>query len=320
MNKYAIIMGGGKGTRMKSDLPKVLHELLGEPFLAHSIATLKQAGAERVITITGYRHDLVEEVMKGQCEFAVQEPQLGTGHAVMQAHQLENEEGITIVANGDCPTVTKETYEKLYAMMESENAEMAVLTAVPDDSAAYGRVIRRADGTVEKIVEFKDADEQEKAVREINTGIYAFDNKSLFEVLKLIKNNNANHEYYITDLVEILQSLGKKVIAVACEDFMEAAGMNDCVEQATVEAYLRDRINHKWMKEGVTIHDPKNTWIGPFAEFGHDVVIYPGTHIFGHSKIGSHVTLLPGVYGENVTIADNTVVEPYTVIRKNQEK
>ena len=114
MKKYAIIMGGGKGTRMKSDLPKVLHELLGEPFLSHSIAALKAAGAERIITITGYRHELVQEVMKGQCEFAVQEPQLGTGHAVMQAHQLENEDGITIVANGDCPTVTAETYAVRY--------------------------------------------------------------------------------------------------------------------------------------------------------------------------------------------------------------
>ena len=315
MKKYAIIMGGGKGTRMKSDLPKVLHELLGEPFLAHSIAALKAAGAERIITITGYRHGLVQEVMKGQCEFAVQEPQLGTGHAVMQAHQLENEDGLTIVANGDCPTVTAETYEKLYAMMESEGAQMAVLTAVPDDSLSYGRVIRREDGTVEKIVEYKDCNENEKAVREINTGIYAFDNRSLFEGLKLLKNDNANHEYYITDLVEILQNLGKKVIAVKCSDFMEAAGMNDCVEQANVEAYLRDRINHRWMKEGVTIHDPKNTWIGPFAEFGHDVVIYPGAHILGHSRIGNHVTILPGFYGHDVTLDDDQVIEPYTVIR-----
>lgn len=316
MNRYAIIMGGGKGTRMKSDLPKVLHELLGEPFLAHSIAALKNAGAQRVITVTGYRYDLVQEVMKGQCEFAVQQPQLGTGHAVMQAHQLENEEGITIVANGDCPTVTTETYQKLYSMMESENAQMAVLTAVPDDTASYGRVIRREDGTVEKIIEFKDANEEERAVREINTGIYAFDNRSLFEGLKLIKNDNANHEYYITDLVEILQTLGKTVIGVKCEDFMEAAGMNDCLEQSNVEAYLRDRINHKWMKEGVTIHDPENTWIGPFVTFGHDVVIYPGTHIFGHSTVGNHVTLLPGFYGEDVSLEDNQVIEPYTVMRR----
>ena len=219
MNRNAIVMGGGKGTRMKSDLPKVLHELLGEPLLAHSIATLKQAGAQRIVTITGYRYDLVQEVMAGQCEFAIQEPQLGTGHAVMQAHQLEKEEGITIVANGDCPTVTVETYRALYEQLEKENAQMAVLTAVPADNGAYGRVIRREDGTVEKIVEFKDANEQERSVREVNAGIYAFDNQTLFAGLKLLKNDNANHEYYITDLVEIIQNMGKKVIAVKCDDW-----------------------------------------------------------------------------------------------------
>ena len=106
------------------------------------------------------------------------------------------------------------------------------------------------------------------------------------------------------------------MIGVKCEDFMEAAGMNDCLEQSNVEAYLRDRINHKWMKEGVTIHDPENTWIGPFVTFGHDVVIYPGTHIFGHSTVGNHVTLLPGFYGEDVSLEDNQVIEPYTVMRR----
>lgn len=315
MNRNAIVMGGGKGTRMKSDLPKVLHELLGEPLLAHSIATLKEAGAQRIVTITGYRYDLVQEVMAGQCEFAVQEQQLGTGHAVMQAHQLEKEEGITVVANGDCPTVTVETYRALYEQLEKENAQMAVLTAVPADNGAYGRVIRREDGTVEKIVEFKDANEQERQVREVNAGIYAFDNQTLFAGLKQLKNDNANHEYYITDLVEIIQNMGKKVIAVTCDDWQEAAGMNDCVEQSISERYLSDRINHHWMKEGVTIHDPKNTWIGPFVTFGHDVVIYPGAHIFGHSRIGNHVTLLPGFYGRDVSIEDNTTVDPYTVMK-----
>lgn len=316
MKKNAIIMGGGKGTRMKSDLPKVLHELLGEPLLTHSIATLKEAGAERIVTITGYRAELVQEVMAGQCEFAVQNPQLGTGHAVMQAKQLEHEDGITVVANGDCPCVRVETYRALYEQLEKENAQMAVLTDIPDDSAAYGRVVRRADGTVEKIVEFKDANEEERAIREVNAGIYAFDNQTLFEALKQLKNDNANHEYYITDLVEIIQNMGKKVIAVVCEDWLEAAGMNDCVEQSVSERYLADRINHKWMKEGVTMHDPKNTWIGPFVTFGHDVVIYPGAHILGHSKIGNHVTLLPGFYGRDVEIEDNTEVAPYTVMTK----
>ena len=186
--RNAIIMAGGKGTRMKSVLPKVLHKILNEPMASMVIRSLKEAGAERIVTVVGYQHELVEKELAGQCEFAVQEPQL---------------------ASGDCPCVRSETYAKMYE--ELGDADMAVLTAVPDDNGAYGRVIRREDGTVEKIVEFKDANEEERNVREINTGIYAFKTESLFEGLKLIKNENAQHEYYLTDLVEILQNLGKKV-------------------------------------------------------------------------------------------------------------
>ncbi len=235
--KNAVIMAAGKGTRMKSELPKVLHEVLGKTMIQRDVDNLKAAGAERIIVITGYRHELVEEAMKGQCEFAVQEPQLGTGHAVMQARQLENETGITLVANGDCPCVQPSTYASLYEACT--DADMVVLTAVPEDAAAYGRVIRNSDGTVEKIVEFKDCSDDEKAVNEVNTGIYAFDNKALFEGLKLLKNNNAQNEYYITDLVEILKNLGRTVKAVKAPDWREVQGINDHNELARAETYLQ---------------------------------------------------------------------------------
>ncbi len=292
--KNAIIMAGGKGTRMKSELPKVLHKILNEPMAKLVIDSLKEAGCERIVTIVGYQHELVEKALEGQCEFAVQEPQLGTGHAVMQARQLENESGITIVASGDCPCVRSETYQKLYEQLG--DADMAVLTAIPDDNGAYGRIIRREDGTVEKIVEFKDATEEEKEVREINTGIYAFQNKALFEGLKLIKNDNAQQEYYLTDLVEILQSLGKKVIAIQCDDWHEVEGINDCVAQAEASEYLRDRINLHWMKEGVTLVDPKNTYIGPKVTFGHDVIVYPNTYLYGTTSVRDNTEVMPGTY------------------------
>ena len=292
--KNAIIMAGGKGTRMKSELPKVLHKILNEPMAKLVIDSLKEAGCDRIVTIVGYQHELVEKALEGQCEFAVQEPQLGTGHAVMQARQLENESGITIVASGDCPCVRSETYEKLYEQLG--DADMAVLTTVPDDNGAYGRIIRREDGTVEKIVEFKDASEEEKKVREINTGIYAFKNASLFEGLKLIKNDNAQHEYYLTDLVEILQSLGKKVVAIPCDDWREVEGINDCVAQAEASEYLRDRINLHWMKEGVTLVDPKNTYIGPKVTFGHDVIVHPNTYLYGKTTVKDNTEVYPGTY------------------------
>lgn len=292
--KNAIIMAGGKGTRMKSELPKVLHKILNEPMLGLVINSLKDAGCERIVSVVGYQHELVEKALEGQCEFAIQEPQLGTGHAVMQAKQLENETGMTIVASGDTPCVKSETYSKLYEQLGE--ADMAVLTTVPDDNASYGRVIRRQDGTVEKIVEFKDANEEEKAVREINTGIYVFKNESLFEGLKLIKNDNAQHEYYLTDLVEILQSLGKKVIAIECDDWKEVEGINDCVAQAEASEYLQERINLEHMKNGVTLVDPRNTYIGPYVTFGHDVIVHPNTYLYGKTNVKDNTEVLPGTY------------------------
>lgn len=290
--KNAIIMAGGKGTRMKSEKPKVLHEVLHEPMVSLVIHALKEAGAERIITVVGYRHEEVEKVAAGQCEFAVQEPQLGTGHAVMQAKALENETGITIVASGDCPCVSSATYARMYE--EIKDADMVVLTAVPDDNGAYGRVIRRADGSVSRIVEFKDANEEERKVQEVNTGIYAFRTEALFEGLKHLGNDNAQHEYYLTDLVEILQNLGRKVIAVQCGSWQEVSGINDCAALAEAGLWLRRRINARLMREGVTIVDPENTYIGPYVKFGHDVTVYPGTHIYGHSEIGDYAEIMPG--------------------------
>lgn len=292
--RNAIIMAGGKGTRMKSVQPKVLHKVLDEPMAGLVIHALKEAGAERIVTVVGYRHEEVEEALKGQCEFAVQEPQLGTGHAVMQARQLEHETGITVVASGDCPCVRSATYAMMYEALS--DADMCVLTAVPDDNGAYGRVIRRKDGTVEKIVEYKDASEEERAVREINTGIYAFKTEALFEGLKHITNDNAQHEYYLTDLVEILQKLGKKVIAVNCDDWHEVEGVNDNVALAEAGKYLQKRINTAWMKEGVTMIDPDNTYIGPYVTFGHDVTVYPNTYLYGHTVVEDGAVVMPGTF------------------------
>ena len=230
-------MGAGKGTRMKSELPKVLHEVNGTSMIRTIYNNLKKAGADRIIAIVGYKHELVEKEMEGLCEFAVQEPQLGTGHAVMQAKQLENEGGITLVVNGDCPCVRPETYKKLFEACE--DVDMVLLTCTPEDTAAYGRVVRDEDGYVKKIVEFKDCDEEEKAIKEINTGIYAFKTDALFEGLKELNNDNAQNEYYITDLVEILNQKGCKVTAVIAQDEQEVQGVNDHEELHRAEQYLK---------------------------------------------------------------------------------
>ncbi len=292
--KNAIVLAAGKGTRMRSDTPKVLHNVLEMPMVELIVQNLKQAGADRVVTVVGYGADDVKKAMEGKCEFALQQPQLGTGHAVMCANQLEGEEGFTLVVNGDCPCIESDTLKALYEAVE--DADMAVLTVSLDDAKSYGRVIRDENNQVLRIVEFKDCNEEEAKVKEINTGIYAFNNKALFEGLKKVTNDNAQQEYYITDLVEILNSEGKKVKAVLTTNMEEVQGVNDCVELAHANAYLREKINTKWMKEGVTMVDPKNTYIGPNVTFGHDVVLHPNVYIYGTCHIGDCVVVKPNSY------------------------
>lgn len=309
--KNAIIMAGGKGTRMKSELPKVLHKILEEPMVGLQIRSLRKAGIERIVTIVGYRHEDVEKEMAGQCEFALQEPQLGTGHAVMQAKQLEKETGTTIVANGDCPLISAETYQKMLACLG--DADMAILTAVPEDSKAYGRVIRQADGTVAKVVEYKDANEEEKAVREINTGIYAFNNQSLFAGMKLLKNDNAQKEYYLPGLVEIMIAQGKKVIAIPASNWEECEGVDDNTALAQASKYLKHQINAHWMQEGVTIIDPDSTYIGPDVTFGHDITVHPNTYLYGKTIVEDGAEILPGCYTKNAVIHKNEILGPFCV-------
>ena len=292
MKKNAVIMAAGKGTRMHSDLPKVLHKIMDEPMISMISSSLQKAGAERQIAVVGYGRDLVMKEMEGRVEFAVQEPQLGTGHAVMQARQLEGEDGMTLVVNGDGPCISPDTYRSLYDALAGY--DMVILTCIPEEPRAYGRVIRGADNAVDRIVEYKDANEEERAVREVNMGSYAFDNRKLFEALKDLKNNNAQNEYYITDLVAIFNARGWKVGAVVAEDTDEVQGINDCVELAKATAYLRNRINLEWMKRGVTIMDPAVTYIGPDVVIGHDVVIYPNTYLFGKTVISDGSVILPG--------------------------
>ncbi len=305
--KNAVVMAAGKGTRMHSDVPKVLHEVLGLPMAELIVRELKKAGAERIITVTGFGHEEVERALAGQCEFALQEPQLGTGHAVMQAKALEGEEGVTVVANGDTPCVRAETFVRLYEACE--DADMVILTVQLDPSVAYGRIIRSEDGTVDRIVEFKDADEAERAVTEMNAGLYAFRNKELFAGLKELRSDNAQHEYYITDLVEIFRRKGLKVKALISDDPSEVQGVNDPVELARANAALQERINTEWMKKGITIIDPKSVFISPYTVIGRDTVIYPNVQLYGHTEIGAGVYLLGGSVLYDTIVNDGAVIE-----------
>lgn len=332
--KSAIIMAAGKGTRMHSQLPKVMHKVCQKPMLGHILDQLKKAQLDRIVTVVGYGHEQVQAAMEGQTEFVLQSPQLGTGHAVMQtAPLLSREEGKTLVVNGDCPCVQSETYQ---AMMDAlEDCGMVVLTAVLQDPRQYGRVVRNPQGMIEKIVEYKDATEEERKIQEINTGIYCFDNQALFRYLKELQNDNAQQEYYITDLVEIFNRSGLGVRAKVIEDSQEAAGINDKKELAQANRWMQKKINERWMEAGVTLINPDSTYIGPDVVLGQDVTLYPNVYLEGNTVIGEGTTILPQSFLVNAVIGkhcridssritdsvihDEVTVGPFAHLRMNCE-
>ena len=302
--KQAIIMAAGKGTRMMSEKPKVLHKVCGRTMIEHLVSTIREVDVDRICTIVGYGRDEVMEVMDGKCEFAVQDPQLGTGHAVMMAKQFEGLKGKTLVVNGDCPCLSKQTFEEMFRQID-EAAPMCILTVVLGDPKSYGRVIKNPDGSVKKIVEFKDSNDEEKKVREINTGIYCFDNELLFRYLQEIRNTNAQQEYYITDLVEIFNSHGHKVRAYVTENVEEVQGVNNKLELAAANSYLRGLINRKLMTAGVEMIDPDNIYISEGVVFGRECTVYPNVVIEGECKIGNNTVIGPGTYIRNAEIGND---------------
>lgn len=204
--RSAIVLAAGKGTRMKSDKCKVMHEVLHKPMIGHIVESLRKANVDRIVVVVGHGAESVKEYLKDSVEYALQEPQLGTGHAAMQAEMLKEEKGDTIILCGDGPCIQSETILKVFEA--NKDHACSVVTAVLEDGARYGRIVRNEKNLVEKIVEAKDCSSEELEIKEINTGIFCFKNELLFEGLKEIKNNNAQNEYYLTDLVEIFNKKG----------------------------------------------------------------------------------------------------------------
>lgn len=312
MERFAVILAAGKGTRMKSKLYKVLHPVLGKPMVEHVVDQLDQIGVSRQIVIVGHGAEAVQDTLGTRVEYAVQEEQLGTGHAVQMAEaELAGKSGATLVVCGDTPLLTAETLEALLAHHEAQQAKVTVLTAIADDAIGYGRVVRGEDGNVTKVVEHKDASEAELAINEINTGTYVFDNELLFDALKQVGNNNAQGEYYLPDVISIAKEAGEVVAAHTAPTFDETIGVNDRVALSQAEAIMRKRTNERLMREGVTFMDPASTYISPDVVIGSDTVIYPGTVILGKTTIGSEC-----VIGPNSDIR-NSVIEDHAVVRQS---
>lgn len=327
-----IILAAGKGTRMKSALPKVLHKAGGKAMLAHVLDAAKEAGARRNVVVVGFGGEAVERALAGEAEFVTQAEQLGTGHAVLQAEPMLREtRGTVLVLCGDTPLLTGALLKKLIAEHAAAGAKATVLTAVMPDATGYGRVIRAEDGTVEKIVEHKDATAEERAVREVNSGIYCFASTDLFAALHEVGNDNAQGEYYLPDVLEILRKKGEKIFAVAADDYEETLGVNSRAQLAASEKILRRRKNEELMAAGVTLMDPDTTYVDADVVVGRDTVIYPGVWLEGATVIGEGCEIGPNSRfqnvkaGANVTahfcyaheceIADGATLGPYVHIR-----
>ena len=240
-NKFcALILAAGKGTRMKSELAKVMHVLNGKPLLYYSLAAAKSAGAEKILAVIGHQADKVrEEFSESGCIFVEQKPQLGTGHAVLQAKNLlANYKGLIVILCGDVPLLKPATIKSLIDNHLTAKAVVSVLTTIPPPPHAYGRIVKDDKGNVLKIVEHKDATEDEKKIGEINTGIYCVDTKFLFYALGKITNDNRQHEYYLTDIVEIACREGQKAKSFIASDYVEVMGINTLEELARAEKYL----------------------------------------------------------------------------------
>lgn len=304
-----VILAAGKGTRMKSRLPKVLHRVCGKPMVEHVLAAAQAIGIEKQVVVVGFGAEDVQAALGDRCEYVVQKEQLGTGHAVLQAEALfANFTGTVMVLCGDTPLLTKELLAGLLAEHEKQQNVATVLTACLTNPTGYGRVIRDQAGGVAKIVEQKDASNEEQLVQEINTGIYCFAGQELFNALHSITADNAQGEYYLTDVIEVAVKAGKRVGAFTTDNFVDTLGVNSRVQLAEAETIMRDRIRLHWMEAGVTLMDPASTYIDCDVILEPDTVICPQTWLAGRTRIGRDCIIGPQVHIKNSLIGNNTHV------------
>lgn len=330
----ALILAAGKGTRMKSKLPKVLHKIGGQAMVEKVLHTVDALGVEKKVVIVGFGGDEVKAYLGDACEYVVQEEQNGTGHAVQIAKEaLADREGTILLLCGDTPLIRKETLKALLEVHGKSQAAATVLTAAMPNPFGYGRIIRNEKGQVQRIVEQKDGTPEELAVQEVNTGMYAFESKFLWPALEQIDANNAQGELYITDVIGILVRQGKLVSAHMTEHFEETLGINSRSQLAQGEEILRLRKSEELMDQGVTIIDPKNTYIEESVQVGADTIIYPGTILEGATTIGTGCEIGPYsrltnvkvrndsrihfTYGHDCEVMDAVDIGPYVHLRPN---
>lgn len=306
----AIILAAGKGTRMKSKTPKVLHGILGQTMLEHVIQTLEEADVVNPVVVIGHGADEVEKVLTNQnVKTVLQKEQLGTGHAVMQAKEMfECMSGTTLVALGDTPLLRSETVRDFMDFHVKNKAAITVLTTKLSDPTGYGRIIRDKANAFVKIVEQKDGSEQELLVNEVNSGLMCFDNEKLWQYINQLSTDNAQGEYYLTDLIGLMGNDDLKVEAYCIDDSDEVFGVNDRKMLSYATQVMQNRINEMWMIEGVTFENSKTALIGRNVQLGNDVVVEQNVKILGKSNVAESVVIGSNSVLENAVIGSNTVV------------
>ena len=313
---HIVILAAGKGTRMKSALPKVLHRVGGVPMIEHVIATANTLHPRSITIVIGHQGDALKAALSGYsgAGFVAQEPQLGTAHALLTTEPvLHAASGTVVLLSGDVPLLTSNTLKTLVNCHESASAAATVVTAVVDDPTGYGRVVRSGE-QIARIVEHRDATEAERAIREINSGIYAFAVGGLFDALRNIAADNAQREYYLPDVIALYRKQGRGVETIVVADVDEIRGINSRVELAAVSRIVRQHKNAELMAAGVTIEDPATTYVDPGVTIGADTILHPGVSIEGHTTIGggceihSGVRIIDSRLGERVTVNNHCVI------------
>ena len=315
----AVILAAGRGTRMKSERSKILHPLCGAPMGFYPVRAARDLGCEPILMVVGHDSENVRQAFAAEkVGFAPQSPQLGTGHALLCAEEaLNGFSGTLLLLCADVPLLTPATLARFLEFHRTRQAAVTVLTMQQGDPRGYGRIVRDGE-EIYRIVEEKDAGDQEKTISEVNTGIYLFESPLIFRLLHGIGNNNAQREYYLTDTVRAAREAREKVCAMALADAREAIGINDRVQLAQAESILRRRINETHMTQGVTFVDPDAAYVEAPVEIGADTVIHPGAHLQGKTVVGRNCVIEPGVVIRDSRIADGVHIKAHSVVQESE--
>lgn len=314
-NLKVVILAAGQGTRMKSDVPKVLHRVLDKTMVGYVIEASWEAGADEICVVVGHQSAMVKNTIKDlydNIKFAVQKEQLGTGHAVMQAGDFIKNGNILVLC-GDTPLITADTLKKLCRVHEENGSSVTVVSMIADDPTGYGRIIRENNGFA-KIVEQKDANDEELAVKEVNSGVYIFKAEDLNKAFESLSNNNSQGEYYLTDTLEIIKNYGGRVGIMVAEDPNEFMGVNSKLHLSQAIKAMKIRINTQLMIDGITITDPDNTYIGKDVKIAPDTIIYPGCMLEGKTVIGKSCIIGPNTRITSSKIDDCVTIESSVLV------